>query len=153
MTIYRRHLRYGNFDRVRHGKNFLDFLATQAERLSGSGTGIAVSFDNTNNQVSLAGHGFESGDGEFFFENSGGALPAELDGETGYWVNVVDEDTFTLHTSQSDAVAGDNVVSFTDDGTGDSSILIPAGMREIYLALKSGKTAEQIRAADSLDNL
>jgi len=153
MPIYRRHLRHGNFDRVRHSVNFLDFLAEHAARLSGTGTGATVTFDNTTNQVTLVGHGYTSGDGPFLLANSGGALPAELDGATEYWVNVVGVDAFTLHLTEADALAGTNVVAFTDDGTGTNTILVAAEMLDIFLALKSGKTAEQVRGTDNIDNL
>lgn len=153
MPIYRRHLRHGNYDRVRHSDNFLDFLAEQALRLSGTGTGAVVTFDSTTDRVTLVGHGYESGDGPFLLGNSGGALPAELSADTDYWVNVVDVDTFTLHLTEEDAVAGTNAVTFTDDGTGTNSIYVAAEAVDIFLALKSGKTAEQIRGLTSIDNL
>lgn len=153
MPIYRRHLRHGNFDRVRHSVNFLDFLAEQAARLSGTGTGATVTFDNTTNQVTLVGHGYVSGQGPFLLSNSGGALPAELDGATDYWVNVVDTDNFTLHLTEADAEAGTNVVAFTDNGTGTHTILVAAEMVDIYLAMKQGKSAEQVRGVTNIDNL
>lgn len=153
MPIYRRHLRHGNFDRVRHSVNFLDFLAEQAARLSGTGTGATVTFDSATDRVLLTAHGYASGDGPFLLSNSGGALPAELDGETDYWINAVSDDAFTLHLTEADAIAGTDAVAFTDDGTGTSTILVAAEMLDIFLALKSGKTAEQVRGTDDIDNL
>lgn len=153
MPLYRRHLRHSAFDRVRHSDNFLDFLNTQAAELAGTGTGDVVTFDNSDNHVVLAGHGFVAGQGPFLLSNSGGALPNELSAGTEYWVSILDANGFFLHTTEEDAVAGTNIVAFTDNGSGTSTLLRGAEAVDIFLALKDGKTARQIRGLTSIDNL
>lgn len=153
MTIYARKVRYRNLDRLRHSNEFLDFLADQAVRLSGTGTGTAITFTNASNLVNLTAHGFVDGQGPFLLSNSGGALPAELSDATQYWINVNDANSFTLHTTEADALAGTNTVAFTDDGTGTHNILVGAESSDIFNALLAGKTADQIRALTSIDNL
>lgn len=153
MNIYRRYLRHSTYDRVRHSENLLDFLIDQSIRLSGTGTGQGVTFDNTTNTVTLAAHGFTTGQGPFVLGNAGGALPAELDSATDYWVNVTDANTFTLHLTEADALAGTNAVAFTDNGTGTHSIYVGADPLDIFEAMKSGKTAEQIASLQTIDEL
>ena len=76
---------------------------------------------------------------------SGGTLPSPLIAGQNYFVNVVDAQTITLHTSKADALASTNLIFvnpiiLTDSGTGTNSIvkLIPA-------TAKTGKT-QQITA-------
>lgn len=152
MPIYRRHLRHSSFDRVRHSNNFLDFLNEQAEALAGTGTGTAITFANGTNQVTYTDHGLASGDGPYLLSTDG-TLPAELDNATEYWVSVVDTNTLQLHLTEEDALAETNPVAFTDDGTGTHSILRGAEAVDIFLALKGGKTARQIRGLTSIDDL
>ncbi len=151
--IHRRYLRYGRYERVRHSTYFLSFLTEQATRLSGSGTSTTITFTNSTNLVNLATHGYTTGQGPFLLSNSGGALPAGLDNVTDYWVNVNDASSFTLHTSEAYALANTSIVGFTDDGTGTNSILVAAEAVDIFLSLKGGKTADQIRALTSIDSL
>lgn len=153
MTIYARKVRYRNLDRLRHSNEFLDFLTDQASRLAGTGTGQAVTFTNASNLVNQTAHGYVDGQGPFLLSNSGGALPAELDNTTDYWINVNNANSFTLHTNEVDALAGSNPVAFTDDGTGTHEILVSAESVDIFTALLAGKTADQIRALTSIDNL
>lgn len=153
MSIYRRFIRYSKFERARYGKKILDFLATQATRLSGTGTGSAITFTNATNIVNLTTHGYVDGQGPFLLSNSGGALPAELDNATFYWVNAPDANTFTLHATEADGLAGSNVVAFTDDGTGTHNILVAAESLDIFAAMKAGKTARDVKNLTSIDNL
>jgi hypothetical protein len=60
-------------------------------------------------------------DGPFRLSNYGGALPAELSEGTDYYLIVVSTTTFKLATTAANATAG-TAVSFSDDGTGTSTI-------------------------------
>ncbi len=153
MSIYARKVRYRHYDRLRHSGNFLEFLQTQAARLSGTGTGQTVTFTNATNLVNLTTHGFVDGEGPFLLDNSGGALPTGLDAVTQYWVKSNDANSFTLHLTEAEAIVGSNVVSFTDDGTGTNQILVGAEKEDIFNSLLSGKTARQIESLTSIDNL
>ncbi len=153
MSLYRRYVRYSNFLKLRYSTKFLNFLSAQAVRLSGTGTASTVTFANATNQVTLTTHGYASGQGPFLLSNSGGALPAELDNATEYWVNVVDASTFTLHANESDGVSGASIVAFTDDGTGTNSILVAAEAVDIFNAMKAGKSSEIVENLSSIDNL
>lgn len=153
MPTYAKYLRYRHFDRTRHSKMLLAYLATEAQRLTGTGTGQPVTFDNTTNQVSLVAHGFETGDGPIVFANDGGALPAELDQETLYWVGSASVDAINLYPTEADAIEDTNVVTFTGDGTGTSTLLMAADEATIFQALKNGKSALEISGLQSIDDL
>ncbi len=58
-------------------------------------------------------HGFTAGDGPYQITNSGGALPDGLAVLTDYFVGVVDDNTYTLHTVHSDAVKDKDRVDIT----------------------------------------
>jgi len=86
-------------------------------------------------------HFYSKGDAVQAF-TSGGTLPSPLIAGQNYFVNVVDDQTITLHTQKSDALASTadsfvNPIILTDSGTGTNSIvkLIPA-------TAKTGKTAQ-----------
>lgn len=153
MSVYRRHVRHSSYNRVRHGQDFIEFMTTQASRLAGTGASAAITFTNATNIVNHGSHGYATGDGPFLLANAGGALPAELDTTTDYWVNVASAGTYTLHTSEDDALAGSNDVAFTDDGTGTHTILKSAVAETIFDALLAGKSADEIRGITDVDNL
>ena len=153
MSIYARKVRYRKLDRIRYGQKFLSFLATQAARLSGTGTGVAVTFTNGSNTVNLTAHGYADGQGPFLLANAGGALPVGLDEVTPYWLNVVNVNAFTLHTNEADALAGSSIVAFSSDGTGTHDILVGAEESDIFNALLAGKTARQVGALTTIDDL
>jgi len=153
MGIHTRKVRYREFGRVRYSEKLLDFLATQAARLSGTGTASAITFTNASNLVNLTSHGFVDGQGPFLLDNSGGALPAELDNVTEYWINDNDGNSFTLHTNEADGLAGSAAVAFTDDGSGTHDVLVAAESRDIFDALLSGKSSREIEGLSSIDNL
>jgi hypothetical protein len=86
-------------------------------------------------------HYYSQGDAVQAF-TSGGTLPSPLIAGQNYFVNVIDGQTITLHTSKADALASTNLIFvkpiiLTDSGTGTNSIvkLIPATSR-------TGKTAQ-----------
>jgi len=153
MTIRARKVRNRRFSRVRRSRKMLSFLDAEATRLSGTGTGTTVTYTNATNLVNLTAHGYVDGQGPFLLANSGGALPAELSAVTEYWVNANDANSFTLHTSEADALAGTSIVAFTDDGTGTNTTLVGAESSDIFSYLLAGNTAAQIRTTASIDNL
>lgn len=152
MPFYRRHLRHGIFDRVRYGFNFLGFMSSQAKRLTGTGTETANTFDNLTDTVTQAAHGYTTGDGPFVYTNAGGDLPTGIEADTPYWVDVLTTSTFQLYPTKEDALATTNVVTFSTDGTGVTSISEGADNETIFNALKE-KTADQIRSLTSIDDL
>jgi hypothetical protein len=81
--------------------------------------------NTTSNEVTITGHGLSTGDAVLVHVATGGTLPAlgsgALSPSTVYYVAKVDADTFTLHPTYADAIAGPpatNPIDFTDDGTG-----------------------------------
>lgn len=153
MPLYARKVRYRTLERLRHSTNFLAFLIAQALRLSGTGTGQTVTFTNATNLVNYTAHGYVDGQGPFVLSNSAGALPVGLNDATNYWVNVNDVNSITLHLTESAALAGLSVVTFVDDGTGTNQILVAAEQSDIFNAMVFGKSADQIRALTTIDNL
>lgn len=86
-------------------------------------------------------HYYSQGDAVQAF-TSGGTLPSPLIAGQNYFVNVVDAQTITLHTSKSDALASTNLIFvnpiiLTDSGTGTNSIV-----KLISATAKTGKTAQ-----------
>ena len=81
------------------------------------------------NTVTATAHGFETGDGPYLLTNSGGALPAGLDGTTKYYLNVVDANTLRFYTSEQAALDGAaaGLVDITGNGTGTHSIASTIG--------------------------
>jgi len=152
MPIYKRHLRYGSFDRVRHSTNLLSFLNEQATKLTGTGTGKTVTFVNASNTVALNAHGLEDGHGPLVLVNDGGALPAELSADVLYWAHVIDVDSFTLHLTQEGALDDSGVIAFTTDGSGTSTVVNAITEEGVYNLLKSN-TAEQVQALAALPNV
>lgn len=148
-----RHLRYRQFDRLRHGRKFKKFLSTQASRLSGTGAGTVVTFTNATNLLNLTLHTYTTGDGPFLLSNSGGVLPTGLDDTTFYWVRVNDANSVTLHTSEAGALDNSDLATFTTDGTGTHNILTGAESKDIFNALLAGKTSGRISALTTIDDL
>ena len=65
--------------------------------------------------------------------SSSGTLPAGLSADTTYWVAWVSVDTFTMHPTNADAVAGTNTIDITTTGTGTHTLQI--GMRLSFAAI------------------
>lgn len=75
----------------------------------------------TTDVVTIASHGFTSGDGPYRLSSSG-TLPTGLTAGVDYWVSVIDANTFKFALSKDKAVAGDNVVDITATGSGTHTL-------------------------------
>jgi hypothetical protein len=82
----------------------------------------AVTFTNATELVNKNTHGMRTGAGPFYFTNSGGLLPAELDLETPYYAIYNNANSFKVAASRALAFAG-TAISIGDDGTGTHGIL------------------------------
>jgi len=72
-------------------------------------------------------HNFTTGDAVQAFTN-GGTLPTPLIAAQNYFVHSIDATSLTLHANASDATAGTNPITLTDNGSGTNSLvkLVPA---------------------------
>ena len=84
-------------------------------------TGQDFTADNTSEALTVAGHGYQSGEGTFVLSTTG-TLPTGLSDSTQYWVEEGDEDTLFLHLTRQAAIDGDSPVAFSDDGTGTHTL-------------------------------
>jgi hypothetical protein len=75
----------------------------------------------TTNVLTLAAHGFTTGDGPVRVSNSGGALPTGLAVDTDYWLISVTANTFSFASSKANALATTAVV-LSADGSGTQTI-------------------------------
>ena len=113
---------------------YLPALAT-FDIQAGTWTTAAVnmtSVDAANDAITIASHGYATGDGPYQLTTSG-TLPAGLATSTDYWVYVVNDNSFKLSTSAANAkrvtkqsgttdVANPLVVDITDTGTGTHTV-------------------------------
>lgn len=76
-------------------------------------TGNSVSISATTDLVTLNNHGVRNGLKLW----PSGALPAELNTSTPVYARLVSINTFTLHQTEADAVAGTNQILFSGSGT------------------------------------
>lgn len=98
-----------------------DFL-TAMTAITKVGVAKAFSAPNTTTEaVTATAHGKATGFGPVRLAQSGGALPAGLDGSTDYFLIVVDANTVKFATSAALAAAG-TAVNITDAGTGTFSM-------------------------------
>ena len=78
--------------------------------------------DATANTLEIVTHGFT--DGALIKLATTDTLPAPLAIDTSYYVYTDTEaDTFTLHTTKADAIAGTSAIDITNTGTGTHSIV------------------------------
>ena len=120
----------------------------------GDGTGVTdavgkyadatVTFTNATNVVNLATHGLVAGDGPFQFTT--GALPAELDLLTDYWI----VETVAAGTFQVALTQGGTAVEFTDDGSGTNTIELPFRM---YIEAAAGEILRITRLLVHIEDL
>jgi hypothetical protein len=93
-----------------------------------------------NDQLTITGHGLTTGEGPFFFTNSGGALPAGLSAATKYWAIVVDANTISVATSRANALASTKV-DITGNGTGTHTLATGS-----YLVVPKSVTRMKVRS-------
>jgi hypothetical protein len=75
--------------------------------------------NTTTNEITYTAHGLT--DGQVVYINTTGTLPAAtpaLNPETKYYANSTGANTFSLHLTSADAIAGTNAIDFTSQGTG-----------------------------------
>ena len=72
--------------------------------------------NTVNNQITIASHGFTTGD-SVVFSTGGGVAPSPLIDLYYYFVRSVSASTITLHGSAADATGNVSVVSFSTQGT------------------------------------
>ena len=75
------------------------------------------------------GHNFFNGD-TVQANSNGGTLPEPLVAGVNYYAHVINSLTITLHLTESDALAGDNAIILTTQGSGNNAILklVPASV-------------------------
>ena len=76
--------------------------------------------NTVNNRITIASHGFTTGD-SVVFSAGGGVAPSPLIDLYYYFVRSVTASEITLHGSQADAVGNVSVVSFSTQGTAGAS--------------------------------
>ncbi len=79
-------------------------------------TGIDATNDvnDTNEQITITGHGATAGDGPFRASLTSGAFPTGMDATTNYFLGIVDANTVTIHLTRAAAIAGTSPVDLTD---------------------------------------
>ncbi len=97
-------------DRLDHSKEEL------AQAPSPLLPGLALTFINANNQLSVTGDTLAVGNPRVVV--SGGTLPVGLVGGTIYYLRDDGTNLYTLHPTKADAAGNTNEVAFADDGTG-----------------------------------
>ncbi|TXH46815.1 MAG: hypothetical protein E6Q97_28705 [Desulfurellales bacterium] len=86
----------------------------------GGRTGKTVTFTVSGSVVNLTNHGLRDGKGVAF--TSTGTLPTGLTAGTIYYVRSTGLNTFTLHSTQADAISNTGQVTFTTTGSGTRSV-------------------------------
>jgi hypothetical protein len=87
------------------------------------------SFDDANDRLTVTGHGYVTGQGPLFVENTGGSLPTGLATNTQYFAIVVDANRLSLATSVRNAQSGVKV-PFSGTGSGTNAIEWPEASDE-----------------------
>ncbi|MGB8355781.1 MAG: hypothetical protein WCD79_17920 [Chthoniobacteraceae bacterium] len=81
--------------------------------------------NTSNSHITVTAHGLSTADA--VFAATRGTLPTAtpaLSAATQYFVNVIDANTFTLHSTAADATGNANTITFSNGGTGDQFIVI-----------------------------
>ena len=141
--------------RLRHLNNFLTARADTAANGGIGDTAAQVAFtaDNTTNILTSSGHGLSTGQGPFILSNSGGALPAGLSAGVPYWVEVIDANTFYLHTSRKNVTDAAARVEFTDDGTGTQNYEFGADLDSMQDYLLHPVSTHQLATLTDIDDV
>ncbi|HUU97502.1 MAG TPA: hypothetical protein VM487_17335 [Phycisphaerae bacterium] len=82
----------------------------------------AFTIDADTEILTSAAHGLTTG--QPIQVSTSSALPAGLTAATTYWVHVLGDNTFTLHTTNAGAVADTGLVTVTTTGTGTQTLQI-----------------------------
>lgn len=115
--------------------------------------GTTCTFTNATEKVDDVAHGRSNGD-KIMFSNSGGALPAELNDYTVYYIINKTDDAFEVSLT-----SGGAAVTFTDDGTGTNKYhtLTQTFLAEHYVSKAAQNTddseAELKASRESCDSL
>ena len=97
--------------------------------------------DSTTDDLTIATHGLNTGDGPLRVTNSGGGLPAGLSPGVDYYVIKVDASTIQLATSLANALAGTHI-DLTSNGTGTNTLIHQTGqLSPILPFLVTGNSA------------
>ncbi len=139
--------------RLRRLKRWTDARADTSANGGIGDTGAAptaVTGTNATETINEASHGFADGSGPHLI--GGTAVPAGLDANRPYFLNVTGAGTYTLSHSRFEAAAGNGAVAFTDDGTSVTRE-VAANTDAFFAYLKAGKHPAEIQAATDIDNL
>lgn len=159
-----RHLRHRELDgaergpgarkRLRHVDDFLDNRAANAADGGIGDTAATSEFTATpaSDEISSTAHGLSTGDGPIVLA-TGDTLPAGLSADQFYWVNVIDADTFTLHTNRLDAGLGQNAVDVTSTGTGTHTWALAADREAIIEYMRQGVWSTELQNLDDVDDV
>ena len=94
------------------------------------GDPIISAVDTSTDSFTIVGHGMTDGNMVYFASTD--TLPAPIAEGTDYYVNVVDDDTFKLAPTYSDAIGGTNLIDITTAGAGIVE-LVSKPTREIQI--------------------
>jgi hypothetical protein len=79
---------------------------------------------NPTNQITVTGHGFQTGDSVVYTAGSGSVAPGGLTSSFFYFVRRIDANTVALFNTIADATANTNRVVFTSQGSGSTHSLV-----------------------------
>lgn len=150
-TTQQKHIRHGQYDRIRRAKHMQGFLDENAADLNG--TGANISFTVSGGVITSAAHGLGVGDGPFLaIADTDAVLPTGLVATSLYWIeSVPTANTFTLTS-----VKGGPASVLTTDGspgTGAGLSILKADSAEAmheYLKVNSPATVRDATDVDSL---
>lgn len=133
---------------VRRLQRHSDFIAERVTTLAA--TAATDDFTAAAAVMTATAHGLVSGDGPYVLTTTD-TLPAGLALATGYWVRVIDANTFSLHNSRIEAVRNLNAVASTDGGTGTHSFALQVTREAINDYLRQGADAGALRGLADVD--
>lgn len=117
------------------------------------GTALTISAVNpTNDELTIAGHGLNTGDGAAaIYTPDGGTIPGGLAEVTDYFAIVIDANTLKLASSSANALAG-TAIDITSAGSGTLLLLlgIPYRRATTYAAKSQVKSVDLDAMQDNL---
>lgn len=146
-----RHLRYRKplDGRLRRFEAWVD---GRVVGLKATADGKAFTADAVTNQIAIAAHGYQSGDGPFTVSSTT-TLPGGLTAGSHYWVNAVTAGALTLHTSELNARNGTAPVDILDAGTGTHTLTPDVTKQMITDYLRKGISPRHLTLSADIDNL